>query len=100
MTIRQLNNTADLHYITGTLIEWIKESKNERLMELSECFKRTFMYQHSIENENDKLLDLYSELRSNKNRAVLRARKAEEKIEELTKEVDKLKKQLKIFTGE
>lgn len=97
-SLEQLQATNDQHMIAGILIEWTKKSSNKELDELANAFKRVFMYINSLELKEYSFETVISNAMNEKNRAIIRARKAEDQLEEIIKKVNKLEKQLKIFT--
>lgn len=99
MNIREFRAAVDQNHIAATLIRFLEKSSNEQLVEMSEAFKRLIGYQYELEAEVRKMEQEVSEFRAGKNRAVLRARKAEAKLDDLEAKVKDLENKLKIFAG-
>ncbi len=97
-TIEFLQKCADTTEITEILSRWI-ESKpdNKELHKIYDSFLRTFVYINNLELRDYGFNRLISEAREGRNRAVLRARKAEEALEVADARVKDLEAKLKIF---
>ena len=97
-TIEFFQKCADTTEITEILGRWI-ESKpdNEELQKIYDSFLRTFVYINNLELRDYGFNRLISEAREGRNRAVLRARKAEEALEVADARVKDLEAKLKIF---
>jgi len=98
-TLESLQATSDKSLIAALLIQWNTKSNNKEVIEVSEAFTRLFTYIDSMELKSFSCDREVSEMRADKNRAVLRARNSEEKIIELEDKIKKLEKSLKIFGG-
>ena len=93
----QMQYNADLLELLGTLKEW--HTKNEELLlPLIQCTLRIDTYVKTMQNERYFFDKLIGENVSDKCRAVERARKSEERIEELETEIRELKLKLEILT--
>ena len=88
----------DIEYNNHTTIcleilnKWKKESKNKELQEFILSFLETVFYTNNLQRDkfiHNKILEEY---RSDKLRAIQRARKADKKVEELEQQLTKLKK--------
>ena len=75
-----------------------KAPENKEVNELANALIDVSIYNAGLEMERREFSMLVSELRSDKNRAILRARKAEESINPLQDKVRQLEKSLKAFT--
>tara|TARA_R110001592_G_scaffold204577_1_gene454667 strand:+ start:32199 stop:32507 length:309 start_codon:yes stop_codon:yes gene_type:complete len=98
-SLEQLQALADQNYLVSQIIEWQKKSDSKELIEMGRAFTRCFVYANSLELKEYSYDRIISQFRSAKNNAVLRARKAEEKLDELEAENKDLKEKLKIFGG-
>jgi len=76
-----------------------KSPENKEVQELADALIDVSIYNAGLEMERREFSMLVSELRSDKNRAILRARKSEELVEPLQQENIKLKNQLKSIIG-
>ncbi len=99
-TIEFLQKCADTTEITEILSKWL-ESKpdNKELQRIYDSFLRVFVYTNNLELRDYGFNRLVSEAREGRNRAVLRARKAEEALEIAEAKVKDLEAKLKIFGG-
>tara|TARA_R110002049_G_scaffold58403_1_gene158888 strand:+ start:44 stop:352 length:309 start_codon:yes stop_codon:yes gene_type:complete len=75
-----------------------KAPDNKEVQDLANCLIDVSIYNAGLEMERREFSMLVSELRSDKNRAVLRARRAEETIEPLQDRLNKVEQSLKAFT--
>ena len=96
-SLQQLQNTADMQAVVETLIKWTENSSNEDLLAFRDCSVRMVVYIQTLENEIARTKALRGDLRDSKNEAILRARTAEETIQEQAEEINNLKQQLKLF---
>ena len=99
MDLAKLQAQGDQDYILTVLKEWSDKSNDSKLKELTMSQIRLFTYINSLELEAYSFNKIISEFRSNNNRAVLRARKAEEARDLLQDKVKDLENKLKIFGG-
>lgn len=90
-------NLKDIEYYSHTelcislLQKWSKKSKNPELKTFTDSFLQVLFYATRLQQDrtiNDSIID---EFRTDKIRAVLRARKSEEQNQKLLKEIKKLK---------
>jgi hypothetical protein len=97
-TIEFLQKTADQTEICDTLIKWLDaRPDNKELLGIYNSFLRMFVYVNNLELRDYGFNRLISEAREGRNRAVLRARKAEEALEIAEAKVKDLEAKLKIF---
>lgn len=97
-TIEFLQKCADTTEITEILGRWLEtKPDNEELQKIYDSFLRTFVYINNLELRDYGFNRLISEAREGRNRAVLRARKAEEALEVADARVKDLEAKLKIF---
>jgi len=95
-----LQKTADQTEICDTLIKWLDaKPDNKDLLGIYNSFLRMFVYINNLELRSYGFNRLVSEARESRNRAVLRARKAEEALEVAEAKVKDLEAKLKIFGG-
>ena len=97
IALDRLQSTADMQAIVETLIKWTENSSNEDLRIFRDCSVRQIVYVQTLEAEIARLNALGSSLTDLKLKAILRARTAEESLQNAAEEVDKLKKQLALF---
>lgn len=97
-TIEFLQKCADTTKITEILGKWLEaKPENTELLDVYNSFLRTFVYINNLELRDYGFNRLISEAREGRNRAVLRARKAEEALEIADAKVKDLEAKLKIF---
>ena len=97
-TIEFLQKTADQTEICDTLIKWLDaRPDNKELLGIYNSFLRMFVYVNNLELRDYGFNRLISEAREGRNRAVLRARKAEDALEAAEKKIIDLEAKLKIF---
>lgn len=76
---------------------WVDKSDNAEAKEVLTGLTDIFIYNSGLELERRTFDSLIDEYKSERNRAIMRARRAEEKLEPLQKEVRELKKSLDAF---
>ena len=97
-SIEFLQKCADTTKITEILGKWLEaKPDNVELLDVYNSFLRTFVYVNNLELRDYSFNRLVSEARESRNRAVLRARKAEEALEIADAKVKDLEDKLKIF---
>jgi len=97
-SIEFLQKCADTTKITEILGKWLDaKPDNVELLDVYNSFLRTFVYVNNLELRDYSFNRLVSEARESRNRAVLRARKAEEALEIADAKVKDLEAKLKIF---
>jgi len=90
--IREAEYYGNFNTIGEKIIKWRKaKPKNKELNEMYFCWQDVGFYVHNLITNERLYEQSISEYRSDKIRAVERARKAEQKIEELEKELQKYK---------
>ena len=94
----KLNNLREAEYYTNfnligeKIIKWRKaKPENKDLNEFYFAWQEVGFYVHNLITNERLYNQSISEYRADKDRAVMRARKAEQKIEELEKEITKYK---------
>jgi hypothetical protein len=97
--LKHINYLNNFDIIANTLLEWQDKKPTKTVNDLmgvlidinyyiTEIYTNELYFNHTI-----------SEFRADKLRAVERARKAEEKINELEKQIIKLKKKIEVYGG-
>lgn len=87
----------DIEYNSHTSIclellnKWKKDSSNLELQEFIKSFLETIFYTNTLQRDRFIHNKIIEEYRSDKLRAVERARKADSKVDKLEKEISKLK---------
>ena len=95
---KKINNIREAEYygnfntVGEKIVKWRKaKPKNKELNEMYYAWQDVGFYAHNLITNERLYNQTISEYRSDKIRAVERARKAEQKIEELEKEIQKYK---------
>jgi len=96
-TIEFLQKCSDQNVILDTLMKWADKSDNKELDLMQAAFMRVFVYTNNLELRDYGFNRLISEARSDRNRAVLRARNVEKALEVAEAKVKDLEAKLKIF---
>ena len=97
MNLAKLQSQADQDYILTVLKEWTDKSKDDKLQELTMSQIRLFTYINTLELEGYSYNKIIGDFRSECNRAIIRARKAETERDVLEAKVKDLESKLKIF---
>ncbi len=85
-----LQYTADILEVTGRLKEWCSKSSNADLDSFTKAIMRIGYYVNSMQLESHSFDTIISRMRSERNNALIRIQKLEEKLEqyEPTSEID------------
>lgn len=92
---KKINNLKDLQYfgniqfLCEVVLEAIKKKETDKLKEMSRALTEITFYVNNLQTDRMMYDKSMSEYRTDKNRAVERARKAEKKVEELQEELKK-----------
>ena len=84
----ELQNNADMEMLLSLILKWTKKSDSKEIKAFNDALFRQLRYIQMLEDERFSFDRIISENIADKIRAVERARKADEKIEELQ---DKIK---------
>ena len=91
-TLKDLEYYGAFTYCAEMILKWEKmKPDNPELQELSHSIAVVFFYVNEIQNDRLMYDKAMSEMRSDKNRAILRSRKSEEEIKKLQKEINRFK---------
>jgi len=97
-SIEFLQKGVDQNLICDVLGKWLEaKPDNKELGAMYNAFLRMLVYTNNLELRDYSFNRLVSEAREDRNRAVLRARKAEEALEIAEAKVKELEAKLKIF---
>jgi len=90
--IREAEYYGNFNTVGEKIVKWRKaKPKNKELNEMYYAWQDVGFYAHNLITNERLYNQTISEYRADKNRAVIRARNAEQKIEELEKELQKYK---------
>lgn len=90
--LKDMEYLADIEMLSTLILNQIKKKETKTLTEMSGAISRIFFYVNNLQMDRKMYNKAMSQYREDKNRAVLRARKAEERVEELESELKKWKK--------
>jgi len=82
---------TDIEMLSTLILDQCKKKETPTLTEMSKSIARIFFYVNSLQQDRKMYDKAMSQYRADKNRAVLRSRKAEEEMEGLRKELKLLK---------
>lgn len=91
----KINNLKDIQYcgnielLSGVVLEALKKQETPKLVDMSKAISQIAFYVNNLQEDRKMYNRSLSEYRSDRNRAIERARRAEEKIEKLEKELKK-----------
>jgi hypothetical protein len=94
----KIENLKDLEYysnyetLANILLAWSNKKKNKELDEAIRCLTQVAFYVNNLQTDRWTYTKCYNEFRSDKLRAVERARRSDNLAEKLLAENDKLKK--------
>ena len=83
----ELQNNTDMQMLLELIMKWTKKSESKELKAFEDALFRQLRYIQALEDERFSFDRIVSESISDKIRAVERARKADERIEELEKQI-------------
>lgn len=86
----ELQNNADMEMLLSLILKWTKKSDSKELKAFNDALFRQLRYIQALEDERFSFDRIISENIADKIRAVERARKADEKIEQLQDKIKKL----------
>jgi polyhydroxyalkanoate synthesis regulator phasin len=92
----ELQNNADMEMLLSLIMKWTKTSESKELKSFEDALFRQLRYIQALEDERFSFDRIVSEALADKVRAVERARKADERIEELEKQIKILETKKKL----
>lgn len=98
--MRDLSNLqacADQETMLTMLKTWLSKSDNEDLKKFRDALLRVIFYTNNLEMQRDTFDTLIDKYKSDRLRAVQRARKADETIADQEEQIKKMKQSLKAF---
>ena len=90
--LKDMEYLADIEMLSTLILDQCKKNETPTLTAMSKAIARIFFYVHSLQQDRKMYDKAMGQYREDKNRAVLRARKSEEKVLELESELKKWKK--------
>lgn len=90
--IREAEYYGNFNTVGEKIVKWRKaKPENKELNEMYFCWQDVGFYVHNLITNERLYNKTISEYRADKDRAVIRARNAEQKVEQLEKEIQKYK---------
>ena len=87
--LKEIEYSNDFDFVSSVLLEWAKLKKNKTVDKVISAHNRMYYFTFNIQEEVRIMRQIISEYRADKNRAIERARKAEEKITDLEQTLKK-----------
>jgi len=84
----ELQNNADMEMLLSLILKWTKQSDSKEIKAFNDALFRQLRYIQMLEDERFSFDRIISETLADKVRAVERARKADELVESMTKELE------------
>ena len=84
----ELQNNADMEMLLSLILKWTKQSDSKEIKAFNDALFRQLRYIQMLEDERFSFDRIISESLADKVRAVERARKADELVESMTKELE------------
>jgi hypothetical protein len=82
-TLQDIKYINNFNLVSEVLLKWSKLKSNKELDKIISAMSEIAFYNIKLKEERDNMLDIVSEYRADKLRAVQRARKAEEKLNKI-----------------
>lgn len=92
----ELQNNADMEMLLSLILKWTKQSDSKEIKAFNDALFRQLRYIQMLEDERFSFDRIISESLADKVRAVERARKADELVESMTKELDDFRMKQKL----
>jgi len=83
----ELQNNVDMEMLLSLILKWTKKSESKEIKAFNDALFRQLRYIQALEDERFSFDRIISESLADKVRAVERARKADERIKELEKQI-------------
>lgn len=90
--LKDMEYLTDIEMLSTLILDQCKKNETPTLTEMSKAIARIFFYVNSLQVDRKMYDKAMSQYREDKNRAILRARKAEVELESVKKELVKFKK--------
>jgi hypothetical protein len=84
----ELQNNADMEMLLSLILKWTKQSDSKEIKLFNDALFRQLRYIQMLEDERFSFDRIISDSMADKIRAVERARKADELVESMTKELE------------
>jgi len=92
----ELQNNADMEMLLSLIMKWTKTSESKELKAFEDALFRQLRYIQMLEDERFSFDRIVSEAIADKIRAVERARKADELVDSMTKELEAFRMKQKL----
>lgn len=90
--LKDMEYLADIEMLSTLILDQCKKNETPTLTAMSKAIARIFFYVNSLQQDRKMYDKAISQYREDKNRGVLRARKAEVELEIAKQEIIKLRK--------
>ena len=90
--LKDMEYLTDIEMLSTLILNQCKKNETPTLTEMSKAIARIFFYVNSLQQDRKMYDKAINQYREDKNRGVLRARRAEAELEIAKKEIIKLKK--------
>ena len=90
--LKDMEYLTDIEMLSTLILNQCKKNETPTLTEMSKATARIFFYVNSLQQDRKMYDKAINQYREDKNRGVLRARRAEAELEIAKKEIIKLKK--------
>ena len=90
--LKDMEYLTDIEMLSTLILNQLKKKETPTLTEMSRAIARIFFYVNSLQMDRKMYDQAMGQYREDKNRAILRSRKAEERVLELESELKKWKK--------
>ena len=89
--LKDMEYLTDIEMLSTLILDQCKKKETPTLTAMSKAIARIFFYVNSLQQDRKMYDKAINQYREDKNRAVLRARKSEEELESVKKELVKIK---------
>jgi hypothetical protein len=90
--LKDMEYLTDIEMLSTLILDQCKKKETPTLKEMSKAIARIFFYVNSLQVDRKMYDKAMSQYRSEKNNAIMRARKSDVRIKELEEELKKWKK--------
>ena len=87
--LKDMEYLTDIEMLSTLILDQCKKKETKTLTAMSKAIARIFFYVNSLQQDRKMYDKAMSQYREDKNRAVIRAREAEKKVEQLEAELKK-----------
>ena len=81
--LKEMEFSSNFLFLSETLLELKKKNKNKVVQEMIDALSEIYKYVFELERNKNYMIKTVQDYREQKNKAILRAREAESKIQEI-----------------